>query len=130
MNSRRLPPASGVSWLTLFAASGTLVCCALPIVFVSLGFGATVAALTSGFPLLITLSHYKLWVFGFSGVMLLLSGWLLYRPGACPSEPRLARACQRTRRWNRRIYLLSALLWGIGFFAAFLALPLRMRLGI
>ena len=36
-----------VSWLTLFAASGTLICCALPILFVTLGLGAAVAAVTS-----------------------------------------------------------------------------------
>lgn len=28
---------TGLSWLTLFAASGTLICCALPIVLVTLG---------------------------------------------------------------------------------------------
>ncbi len=35
-----------VTWLTLFASTGTLICCALPILFVTLGLGATVAALT------------------------------------------------------------------------------------
>jgi len=123
-------PASGASWLTLFASTGTLICCALPIIFVSLGFGATVAALTSSFPLLITLSKYKIWVFAFSAAMLALSGWLMYRPRACPVDPELSRVCLRTQVWNRRIYWISALIWGIGFFAAFLALPLRIWLGM
>jgi len=123
-------PASGTSWLTLFASTGTLICCALPIIFVSLGFGATVAALTSSFPLLITLSKYKIWVFAFSAAMLALSGWLMYRPRACPTDPELSRVCLRTQGWNRRIYWISALIWGIGFFAAFLALPLRIWLGV
>lgn len=32
---------SAVSWLTLFTSAGTLVCCALPILFVMLGLGAS-----------------------------------------------------------------------------------------
>lgn len=63
-----------ITWLTLFASAGTLVCCALPIILVTLGLGATVAALTSSFPILIKLSQHKEWVFAFSGAMLMLSG--------------------------------------------------------
>ncbi|VAW74183.1 hypothetical protein MNBD_GAMMA13-749 [hydrothermal vent metagenome] len=124
-------PALKITWLTLFASTGTLICCALPIIFVSLGFGATVAALTSSFPLLITLSLYKAWVFAFSGAMLALSGWLMYRPGrACPADPGLGRLCNTAQTWNRRIYWSSVVIWGIGFFAAFLALPLRIWLDV
>jgi hypothetical protein len=119
------------TWLTLFASTGTLICCALPIIFVSLGFGATVAALTSSFPLLITLSLHKVWVFSFSGAMLALSGWLMYRPGrACPTTPELGQLCNATQTWNQRLYGSSVVIWCIGFFAAFLALPLRIWLGL
>jgi hypothetical protein len=119
-------PEAGISWLTLFASTGTLICCALPILLVSLGFGATVAAMTSSFPLLITLSEHKGWVFGFSGIMLLLSLWLIKRPGRhCPVEPSKATACRRAQRWNLRVISVSLVIWSIGFFAAFLALPLR-----
>ena len=65
---------SGVSWLTLFASTGTLICCALPIILVTLGLGATVVAFTNSFPFLITLSLHKGWVFIGSGTMLLLTG--------------------------------------------------------
>jgi len=124
-------PALKTTWLTLFASTGTLICCALPIIFVSLGFGATVAALTSSFPLLITLSLHKVWVFAFSGAMLALSGWLIYRPGrACPSDPELGQLCNTAQTWNRRLYGASVVIWCIGFFAAFLALPLRIWLGL
>jgi len=118
---------TGLSWLTLFASSGTLICCALPIILVTLGFGATVAALTSNFPVLITIAQHKVWVFSGSGALLLLSGWLMYRPGqACPVDPELGQLCNRTQLWNRRIYWSSVTLWCIGFFAAYLALPLRL----
>jgi len=128
MNAR--PSAQGgLGWLTLFASTGTLICCALPIALVTLGMGATVAALTSSFPFLITLSQHKVWVFAGSGVLLLVSGWLLYRPGrSCPADPQLARLCERALVWNRRLYLGSVLIWSTGFFAAYLALPLRQWL--
>ncbi len=122
---------SSMTYLTLFASSGTLICCALPIILVSLGLGATVAALTSDFPLLVTIAEYKTWVFVGSGGLLLMSGWLMYRSGrACPTEPELARLCQKTQTWNRRIYWTSITLWGIGFSAAYLALPIRIWLDV
>jgi mercuric ion transport protein len=122
---------NAVSWLTLFAATGTLVCCALPILFVTLGLGAAVAAVTSAVPFLVALALHKAWAFAGSGLMLLASGWLLYRPGrACPSDPELARLCERAHRWNRRIHGVSAALWGVGLFAAYLALPIRIWLGV
>jgi len=120
-----------VGWTALFATTGTLVCCALPIIFVTLGMGATVAAMTSAFPFLIVLSQNKILVFIVSGLMLAFSGWLMYRPGrACPTDPQLAASCQRAQVWNRRIFIGSVILWCIGFTAAFLALPIRMALGI
>lgn len=120
---------TGLSWLTLFAASGTLVCCALPIILVTMGLGATVVAFTSNFPVLITLSQHKVWVFAASGALLLLPRWLMRRSGrSCPADPELARVCARALVWNRRIFWSSVILWGIGLFAAYLALPLRIWL--
>lgn len=120
---------AGVSWLALFTSLGTLLCCALPIVFVSLGFGATVAALTSIFPVLIILSEYKTWVFGVSGTMLVIS-WLLLRwtGHACPTDPQIALACQKIARWNWRILYGAAVIWIVGFIAAYLSLPIRLWL--
>jgi len=120
---------TGLTWLALFTSTGTLLCCALPITLVTLGMGATVAAITSNFPFLVTLSQHKIWIFGVSGVLLAASGWLLYRPGrACPSDPQLGRLCNRSQVWNRRVYWTSLIIWGIGFFTAYLALPLRQWL--
>lgn len=122
---------SGLSWLTLFTSSATLICCALPIILVTLGMGATVAALTSSLPFLIVLSQYKVWVFIFSGLMLAISAWFIYRPNqSCPADPQQAEICSTTKKWNKRIYWFSIIIWSIGFFAAFLALPIRQFLDI
>lgn len=87
-------------------------------------------ALTSSFPILIKLSQHKEWVFALSAGMLALSGWLMYRPGrACPADPELGRLCTKTQIWNRRVYWSSVTIWGIGFVAAFLLLPIRMWIG-
>ena len=120
---------TGATWVTLFASTGTLVCCALPIILVTFGMGASVAALTSSVPFLIILSQHKEWGFAGSAAMLALSGWMIYRPGrACSVDPETGMLCERTQVWNRRVYWTSVIVWGVGFFAAFLALPLRIGL--
>ena len=119
--------ATGLTWLALFTTTGTLVCCALPIALVSLGLGTTVASLISAAPFLATLSQHKTWVFSISGSLLALSGWLLYRSDrACPDDSELGRLCSRSQRWNRCILWTSISLWAIGFFAAYLALPVQI----
>jgi len=109
-------------WLTLFTSAGTLICCALPILLVSLGMGAVVASMAANAPVLITLSMHKTWVFAFSGLLLLISGWVLYKPGSsCPTDPEFAKICESTRKWNFRLYWGSVAVWLVGFFFAFVA---------
>lgn len=120
---------SSLSVLTLFTSAGTLICCALPILLVTLGMGAAVASLTSSVPWLVALSEHKPWVFALSFVMLAVSAWFIYRPGrSCPADPELARRCARIDAFNRWIYWGSVAVWLIGFFAAFLLWPLTQWL--
>lgn len=122
---------SAVGLGTLLLSSGTLVCCALPILLVSVGLGATVAALTSAAPWLVALSAYKAWMFAGSAAALAAAAWIQYRPGrACPVDPRLAALCARTDRWNRRALAISGAIWIVGFAAAYLWLPVRNWLGV
>ena len=81
------------SYLSLFASTGTLVCCALPSLLVALGMGATMAGLVSAVPQLIWLSQYKAYVFAISGVLILGSAILQYnaRNAPCPIDPAQAR---------------------------------------
>lgn len=129
MNTNNWQRGNGITWITLFSTTGTLVCCAIPILLVSLGLGATVASLTSNLPFLVVLSENKIWLFTVSGILLVLSAWLLYRPGRhCPTDPILAAQCDRVFRWNKRIYWTSLVIWAIGFFTAFLLLPMTIWL--
>ena len=109
-------------WLILFTSVSTLLCCALPIMLVSLGMGAVVAAMASDLPFLITLSLHKSWVFAGSFILVLLGGWLLYQPGrTCPTDPELAALCIRAHQWNCWLYWISVGIWCIGFFFAYIA---------
>jgi hypothetical protein len=112
--------------LSLFASAGTLVCCALPALFVTLGAGAALAGLVSAAPWLVALSQHKAWLFGLSGLLLGMAGFLQWcaRNAPCPIDPAQARACTRLRRVSLWIYWSSVLLWCIGFFFAFLAVHL------
>lgn len=112
------------AWVVLFTSSTTLICCALPILLVSLGLGAVSAALFANLPFLVTLAQQKAWIFAASGGVLMLSAWLLFRPGrACPTDPELAQQCDRAHRWNTRLFWVSAGVWVAGFAAAYAALP-------
>jgi hypothetical protein len=112
-------------WLPLFASATTLLCCALPILLVSVGLGAASAALFSSMPFLAVLAQHKAWLFAGSGLTLILAGWALFRPGrTCPADPDLARRCAAAHRWNARAFFVSLGVWALGFLAAYLSLPL------
>jgi hypothetical protein len=109
--------------LTLFTSLSTLVCCALPALFVTLGAGATLAGVVSAVPQLVWFSDNKIPLFVFSGVMLLIGGYLQHRARfePCPIDPVLAQACTRNRRISRMVYIFSLILFLVGGFFAFLA---------
>lgn len=112
-----------MAWLSLFASTGTLFCCALPSLLVALGMGASLAGLVTAVPQLIWLSQYKELVFLGSGGAILVSGLVQYmaQPKACPTDPALAEACRTARNWSLPILFISALIWSVGAFFAFLA---------
>jgi len=78
-----------VPGLSLLTSLGTLVCCALPALFVTLGAGAALAGLVSSFPQLVWLSAHKVAVFSIAGVMLVLAGAVQWknRHAPCPADP-------------------------------------------
>lgn len=123
------PNKPWLGWLTLFATSGTLLCCALPVVMVSLGLGATFASLTYNIPGLVFLAENKLWTLTLSALLLLCLAWVIWRPNqVCPAEPELAAVCRKAKRLNQWILGCSVGIWCVGFFFGYLLLPLRQSL--
>jgi hypothetical protein len=108
---------------SLFSSTGTLICCALPAIFVALGAGTTLASLITAIPQLVWFSEHKIEVFLFAGAMLLLGGLMQWhaRSLPCPTDPNLSAACTNTRRLSQRTYILSLALFCIGGFFAFVA---------
>ncbi len=106
---------------SLFATSGTLVCCAIPALLVALGAGAALSSLVSAFPQVVWLSEHKEAVFALAGLMMTGSGVLQWRNrhAPCPTDPALREACQRTRKVSLRVYLVSLAFFVIGAWFAF-----------
>ena len=124
-----------LSYVSLFTSFGTLLCCALPSLFVLLGLGATVASFLSAVPWLVALSRHKTWVFAISG--LLIGGNLLYVYGLAPRLRRQGAACsadapdacESASRFSRIVLWISAAIYGIGVFSAYVLGPLLIRFG-
>lgn len=114
----------GVAGAALLASSATLICCVLPAVLVALGAGAVLIGMVSAVPQLVWLSEHKALVFGLAGVLLIVSGLLLWRARGlpCPADPRAARACTRLRAASHWIYGTAAISYVVGALFAF-ALP-------
>jgi hypothetical protein len=112
-----------LSLLSLFTSGGTLICCALPALFVSLGAGAVMASVVTSVPQIVWFSEHKLGVFIFAGVMLSISGFLQWKARSlpCPSDKELAELCNKTRVNSLRIYIFSVSVFLIGGFMAFVA---------
>jgi hypothetical protein len=112
--------------LALFGSTATLVCCALPALFVALGMGAVVAGLVSAVPQITLLSENKPLVFGGSGALIAIAAWLQWqaRNAPCPTEPAAARVCQRLRTISVVMLAIAAIAWCIGAFFAFFAAQL------
>jgi hypothetical protein len=106
----------------LFFSLSTLVCCALPALFVTLGAGATFVSLLGVFPQLIWFSEHKIAVFSVAAILLALN--FLHRrltPQECPTDPLLALQCTRARRISGVVSGLSVFFLVVGAFFAFVA---------
>lgn len=117
------------TFLSLFTSLSTLLCCALPALFVSLGMGFVVAGMTSQFPFLITLSEHKNFLFLGGAFLLLISGVLIKHSlkQPCPIDPQKAKACQAGRRFSKITFWVSVVIFSIGTLFAYI-LPYFMEI--
>jgi mercuric ion transport protein len=121
-----------LSYFSLFTSVGTLLCCALPSLLVLAGLGASVASTLSALPWLVTLSRHKQWTFAVSGILIALSFLNMYYfaprlgPNACtPENPS---ACEDASKISKGLLWLSATIYAVGFFSAYLLGPILTRL--
>ena len=114
------------TFLSLFTSFSTLICCALPVLLVTLGMGASLASLISLFPWIVTVSKYKIQIFIFAGFLLLISAYSFWQGKylPCPSDPVKAKSCSRLRTINLIMLIISTIIYFVGFFFAFLAVKI------
>jgi hypothetical protein len=114
--------------LSLFTSVGTLLCCALPALLVTLGMGAALAGFVGAVPWITAISDYKEVVFAVAGILLAGSAFMQWknRYAPCPADPLQAKACQRLRLISVIILGFSIVVYAIGFFFAFLAADLLL----
>lgn len=110
--------------LSLFTSIGTLLCCALPALLVTLGMSAALTGLVSTAPWITVISDYKNVVFIVAGIFLIVAAWMQWRGrhAPCPADPLQAKACTRLRMISWIILAFSILIYIVGFFFAFVAI--------
>jgi len=125
-----------LGYLSLFTSLGTLLCCALPALFVLLGLGATVASIVSSAPWLITLSRHKNWTFTIAGLLIAANFFYVFliaptlratTAETCPVDQ--PSACGTASRMSRWILWFSAGVYLVGFFSAYLLGPILRYFG-
>ena len=121
-----------LSYFSLFTSVGTLLCCALPSLLVLFGLGASVASMLSFVPWLVTLSKHKEWTFGVSGTLIALGFVNMYYiaprirgRGCSPDDPT---ACEDATKLSKVLLWVSAAIYSVGLFVAFVLGPILTRL--
>jgi mercuric ion transport protein len=109
----------------LFTSISTILCCALPIILVTLGMGAVFASLTASFPFINWLAQESLYLFIASSILLLLGGYFIFlKPQNCPANQKLAKICLKTKKFNKIIWWLSVIILIISFFFKYILIHL------
>lgn len=120
-----------LNYFSLFTSVSTLLCCALPSLLVLLGLGATVASVLSNLPWLVALSRHKAWTFSIAGVLIALSFLNTYyiapklRPECDAEDPS---ACGEASKVSKVMLWISAAIYAVGFFVAYVLGPILTRL--
>jgi len=112
-------------FLALFTSTGTLLCCALPAAIAAVAGGAAVGAFVSTFPWLISISHYKGWIFSIALLLIIFSGILTFRPhGALACSITGGQGCKAAGRFSKVMFWISVVIYVVGFFFSYAAVPL------
>jgi mercuric ion transport protein len=121
-----------LNYFSLFTSFSTLLCCALPSLLVLFGLGASVASMLSFMPWLVTLSRHKPWTFAVSGILIALSFVNMYyvsprmRAKQCSADD--PSACGEASKLSKVLLWISAGIYAIGVFVAYVLGPILARL--
>ncbi len=119
------------SVLTLFSATGTLLCCVLPAVVATLAGGAAVGAMVGSLPWLIPLSQNKEWLFVIAGLLIVMDSVLLFRPNrsvACDVTG--GSGCAVTGKFSKIMLCVAVVIYVIGAFFSYALVPLMVVMGM
>ena len=105
--------SGNIGIISLIISSSTLICCALPAMFVAVGAGATLASLVGGFPQLIILSKYKIFISVITLFILLAAGLIIKKSESlpCPIDPKMKSLCLKTRKRSKNMYYASVIIF-------------------
>jgi hypothetical protein len=119
-----------LDFLGLFSSISSIFCCALPAIFVAIGFGATFVSLINLFPQLIWFSENKNVVFMFGGAMLLINWPLVMKTSTTSCTVNMAGSgdyakssnniCEESKKRSKIIYFISLIFYAIGLSFAFI----------
>jgi hypothetical protein len=121
-----------LNYFSLFTSLSTLLCCALPSLLVLFGLGASVASMLSFMPWLVTLSRHKQWTFSVSGTLIALSFFNMYyispriRAKQCSADD--PSACEEASKLSKVLLWVSAGIYSVGVFVAYVLGPILARL--
>jgi hypothetical protein len=119
------------SFFALFTSTGTLLCCALPAAVAAFAGGAAVTSMVSTFPWMVPLSANKGWIFLGAGIMLVISGILVYRPkGKVACSITGGEGCEVAGRFTKIMFWASVIIYSTGAFFAYAIVPIMRFLGI
>lgn len=109
--------------LSLFTSIGTLLCCALPALLVTMGMGAALAGLVGSAPWITAISVHKETLFAVAGILIVSAAVLQWRArlAPCPADRAKAKACSRLRKVSWIILGIATSVYLVGFFFAFVA---------
>lgn len=107
-------------YIGLFASFSTLMCCALPSLFVMLGLGAMFASAVSVLPGLKWFGQHSTFLFTFAGAMLAINGFVMYKNRNRPCEiGEKAKTCSSSRKASKYIFTFSVIVYLVALAAKF-----------
>jgi hypothetical protein len=114
-----------MTFLALFSSLTTILCCALPIILVTLGLGAAFASLTSNFPFIIFLAEKAIYLFIIAAILLAISGYFIFvKEQSCPADKKLVAICLKSKKFNKYIWWTSLIILAISFFFKYILILL------